>query len=226
MLSWKKIHQRALRRKGGEEALQALLPDVRSSRGLARVKDHRCLSEMTRCIFQAGFVWRVVNQKWAGFEEVFFGFPPDRIVMLSPEQIERIGQDERIIRNMQKVLSVQHNARYILDVGVEHGSFGRFLAQWPAEDLLGLLTHMKKQGSRLGGMTGQRVLRNLGKDTWIVTGDVVRCVQDAGVDIKDNPASARDMKLIQDAFNQWQQESGLPLAHLSRIAACSVGTQE
>jgi 3-methyladenine DNA glycosylase Tag len=225
VLPWQKIHQRALRRKGGEEALQALLPQVRSARGLARVKDNHCLSQMTRCIFQAGFVWRVVNQKWEGFEDVFFGFPPDRIVMLSPEQIERIGQDERIIRNMQKVLSVQHNARYILDVSREHGCFGRFLAQWPAEDLVGLLTHMKKQGSRLGGMTGQRVLRNLGKDTWIVTGDVVRCVQDAGVEIKDNPTSARDMKLIQDAFNQWHQESGLPLAHLSRIAACSVGLQ-
>ncbi len=225
MLSWNKIYQRALRRKGGEEALQALLPNVRSPRVLARVKDNLCLSEMTRCIFQAGFVWRVVNQKWEGFEEVFFGFPPDRVVMLSPEQIERIGQDARIIRNMQKVLSVQHNARYILDVGKEHGSFAQFLAEWPAQDLVGLLTHMKKQGSRLGGMTGQRVLRNLGKDTWIVTGDVVRCVQDAGIEIRDNPTSTRDMKLIQEAFNHWHLESGLPLAHLSRIAACSVGPQ-
>ena len=225
MLKWQKVHDRALKRKGGEAALAALLPTVRSHRGLARVKDDRCLSEMTRCIFQAGFVWRVVNQKWDGFEEVFFGFPPDRIVMLSPEQIERIGSDERIIRNMQKVLSVQHNARYILDVGREYGSFGKFLAQWPGEDLVSLLGHMKKQGSRLGGMTGQRVLRNLGKDTWIVTGDVVRCLQDAGVDIKDNPTSNREMKLIQDAFNQWHGESGLPLAHLSRIAACSVGMQ-
>ena len=35
--------------------------------------DDRYLSEMTRCIFQAGFVWRVVDNKWDDFEDVFFG---------------------------------------------------------------------------------------------------------------------------------------------------------
>ncbi len=71
---------------------------------------------MTRCIFQAGFVWRVVDHKWDDFEDVFFGFPPEKIIMLSPEQIDRFAQNPRIIRNRQKVLSVQANARFILDI--------------------------------------------------------------------------------------------------------------
>jgi 3-methyladenine DNA glycosylase Tag len=100
------IHARACARHGGEKALSKLMPTVRSSRALAASRDDRWLSQMTRCIFQAGFVWRVVDNKWDDFEDVFFGFPPDRILMLSPEQIDRIAQDRRIIRNRQKVLSV------------------------------------------------------------------------------------------------------------------------
>lgn len=216
------IYQRACDRKGGESAVAALLPKVRGPRALANSGDDRYLSEMARCVFQAGFVWRVVNRKWDDFEDVFFGFPPERIVMLSPEQLERFGQNKRIIRNMQKIISVQHNARFILEVAKEHGSFGKFISRWPEGELIELFAYLKKHGSRLGGMTGQRVLRNMGKDTFVVTGDVTQCLQRAGVDIKDNPTSKREMTLIQNSFNQWHRETDLPYSHISRICACSV----
>lgn len=222
MERFESIYRRACERKGGEAALQELMPATRSARALAGTADARFLAQMTRCIFQAGFVWRVVDQKWDDFEEVFFGFPPEKIVLLSPEQIDRFAQNPRIIRNRQKVLSVQHNARYILEVGREHGRFGKFVSRWPAQDLIGLFEHMKRHGSRLGGMTGQRVLRNMGRDTFVLTGDVIRCLQRAGADIKDNPGSKRELKLIQATFNQWHQESARPYAHISRICACSV----
>lgn len=142
--------------------------------------------------------------------------------MLSPEQIDRFAANPRIIRNRQKVLCVPANAQFILDIAREHGSFGRFVAQWPAHDLIGLFNLLKKRGARLGGMTGQRLLRNMGRDTFIVTQDVVHCLQRAGLDIRDNPASMREMKLIQGAFNAWHEASGEPYSHLSRICALSV----
>jgi 3-methyladenine DNA glycosylase Tag len=217
------IYDRACERHGGEAALADLMPAVRTPRALARTRDDRWLSEMTRCIFQAGFVWRVVNRKWDDFEDVFFGFPPERILLLSPEQIDRIAQNPRIIRNRQKVLCVQQNAQYVQDIGREHGCFGKFVSRWPQEDLIGLFAHMKKHGARLGGMTGQRVLRNMGKDTFVITGDVVRCLRRAGLDISPNPTTRRELKLIQGAFDAWHATSGLPYSHLSRIAACSTG---
>ena len=216
------IYQRACERHGGEAALKRLMPKVRSARALAGSKDDRWLAEMTRCIFQAGFVWRVVNHKWEDFEDVFFGFPPQKIIMLSPEQLDRFAQNPRIIRNRQKVLTVQHNAQFILDVGKEHGSFGKFIGRWPQNDLIGLFAYMKKHGARLGGMTGQRVLRNMGKDTFVVTGDVVRCLQNAGVDIDNSPGSKRALKLIQGAFNRWHDESALPYSHISRVCASAI----
>jgi 3-methyladenine DNA glycosylase Tag len=216
------IYDRACERHGGEKAVARLMPKVRSPRALAATKDNRWLSEMTHCIFQAGFVWRVVDRKWDDFEDVFFGFPPEKILMLSPDQIDRFAQNPRIIRNRQKVLSVQANAQYILDVGKENGSFGKFVSRWPEDDLIGMFQHMKKGGSRLGGMSGQRVLRNMGKDTFVVTGDVVRCLRRAGVEIGENPTSQREMKLIQSAFNRWHAEAARPYSHLSRICALSL----
>ena len=222
MEAFDKVYRRACKRHGGEKALAQLMPNPRSSRALAASKDDRWLAEMTRCVFQAGFVWRVVNNKWDDFEEVFFGFPPDRILMLSPDQLDRFAQDRRIIRNRQKVLTVQQNARYIVDVAKEHGSFGKFVSRWPQEDLIGLFSHLKKHGGRLGGMSGQRVLRNQGKDTFIVTGDVVSCLRRAGLELSDTPSTQRELKQIQAIFNNWHQESGLPYSHLSRICALSV----
>ena len=198
------------------------MPAVRSTRALARDKDNRWLAQMTRCVFQAGFVWRVVDHKWDDFEDVFFGFPPEKIVMLSPEQIDRFAQNPRIIRNRQKVVGVQANAQFILDIAREHGSFGKFISAWPADDLIGLFALLKKRGSRLGGMTGQRILRNMGKDTFIITGDVARCLQRAGLDIRDNPTSQRELRLIQEAFNHWHEESDLPYSHISRTCALSI----
>ncbi|WP_116364117.1 DNA-3-methyladenine glycosylase I [Parahaliea mediterranea] len=216
------IHERAVLRHGGKAALNRLLPAVKSPRQLARTQDHRWLAEMARCIFQAGFVWRVVDNKWEGFEEVFFGFPPEKIVMLSPEQIDRFAANPLIIRNRQKVISVQRNARFVLDVAREAGSFGRFVSNWPDQDLVGLFRRLKQGGDRLGGMTGQRVLRNMGRDTFVLTGDVLRCLRGAGLEVAANPTSQRDLARIQATFNEWQQQSGLPLAHISRICACSM----
>ena len=71
-------------------------------------------------------------------------------------------------------------------------------------------------------MTGQRVLRNMRSDTFIVTGDVARCLQGAGLDIRAIPGTLREMRLIQGAFNTWQDESGLPYCQMSRICALSI----
>ncbi len=222
MQRFEHIYQRACERQGGAPALGKLLPVVRTVRALAQSKNDRWLAQMTRCIFQAGFVWRVVDHKWEGFEDVFFGFPPEKIVMLSPDQIDRFAQNPRIIRNRQKVLSVQANARFILDISAEYGGFGKFIGHWPAQELIELFALLKSRGSRLGGMTGQRLLRNMGKDTFIITADVVRCLQRSGLDIGDNPGSKRELRLIQGVFNQWHEESQLPYSHISRICALCV----
>ncbi len=172
---------------------------------------------------QAGLSWKTILYKRDGYRKAFDQFDPEKVARYNDSKIAQLQQDAAIIRNRQKVLGVQVNAQYIVDTIKEHGCFGKFVGRWPNEDLIGLFSHLKKHGSRLGGMTGQRVLRNMGKDTFIVTSDVVRALQRSGLDIKDSPSSAREMRLIQAAFNQWHKETGRPYTHLSRILAMSVG---
>ncbi|MEC7766189.1 MAG: DNA-3-methyladenine glycosylase I, partial [Pseudomonadota bacterium] len=53
--------------------------------------------------------------------------------------------------------------------------------------------------------------------------DVVVTLKSVGLDIAEQPSSKRDLKKVQDQFNAWREETGLPYSHLSRIVACSVG---
>jgi 3-methyladenine DNA glycosylase Tag len=223
MISFKTIRARAAKRKGGETALAALLPRVPGTKALARLGDDRVLAEMTKRIFSAGFVWSVIEAKWPGFEAAFLELAPKRLLSRPDEFWEGLTGDRRIVRNPQKIMAVRANARLVADIAAEHGSFGGFLAQWPADDQVGLTEMLAKRGARLGGHTGQYFLRFIGWDGYVVSTDVAACLRDAGLDISEKPASKRDLRKIQDQLNAWARETGLPYAHLSRICAMSIG---
>jgi len=223
VISFDLIYQQAVRRKGGEGKLNTLLPEVPRAEKVAMLVESRFLAEMSRCLFQAGFVWRMIDRKWPGFEDVFHGFDPNSILGLQADEWEEIGKDRRIVRMQQKIRAVRANAQFIEDIATEYGSFGRFIADWPASDLVGLFAILKRRGSRLGGNTGPRFLRNVGKDTFVLAPDVIRCLRNSGVDISDNPSSKRDLERVQEAFNQWHEQTQLTYTHLSKIAAFSIG---
>lgn len=217
------IQSRAAKRKGGAAALAKLLPKVPGAKELAAAPDDRVLAEMSKRIFSAGFVWSVIEKKWPGFEAAFLGFDPAKLLFQPDEFWEKLTGDERIVRHPQKIMSVKDNARFVADIAAEHGSFGKFLAKWPDDDEVGLLDLLAKRGTRLGGKTGQYFLRFIGKDGFVLSNDVVACLRDAGLDIAANPTSKKDMRKIQDQFNAWVKESGLPRVHISRICAMSIG---
>src|SRR5690606_33860802 len=105
---------------------------------------------------------RVIEQKWPGFEAAFLGFEPRRLLFQPDDFWHDLAHDSRIVRNPQKILSVRDNAAFVDEVSREHGSFGAFLAGWPADDQIGLIACLAKRGSRLGGATGRYFLRWLG----------------------------------------------------------------
>ena len=223
MLAFERIRARAAERKGGEEVLASLLGPAPDNAKVAGLSDDRVLSTMAERVFAAGFVWRVIEQKWPGFEEAFLGFEPKRLLFQPEDFWHDLTADKRIVRNPQKIKSVRDNAAFIEAVAKDHGSFGKFLASWPADDQIGLMTYLGKHGSRLGGATGRYFLRWLGWDTFMIAGDVAAALRDAGLDIAETPNSKRDLARIQMQFNAWREETGLPYAHLSRILALSIG---
>jgi len=216
------IYERALARKNGEYELNQLVPTNHTSSQLIAVPDKDYLAEMTKKIFQSGFVWRIVENKWSGFEQVFWGFEPKKLELASDEQVERMAQDKRIIRNFIKVKATRDNAYFVNEISEQYGGFGRFIANWPSEEITLLWLFLKKHGFRLGGNTGPYFLRTVGKDTFLLTRDVVNYFISQGA-VAKHPNSQRDLKLVQQIFNDWQQQSGKGMSEISKILACSVG---
>ena len=224
MRSFADIQAFAAGHKGGHEALEALIaPHAPKSRDeLAATPDDRWLSQMSRCVFQAGFSWKVIQNKWPGFEEAFEGFDPNRSAMMSDETFDALLKDRRIVRNGQKVAAVRANGQFLVDLARAHGSAARFFAGWPDEDYVGLLDLLKVRASRLGGGSAMYFLRSMGKPSFITSRDVVAALIRDGV-IDRPPSGKRDMKAVQAAFNQWAEESGKDLTTISRTLALSVG---
>ncbi len=207
----------------GEEAMRTKLTDshAKSPTELAAIPDHRWLSSATRCVFQAGFNWRVIENKWPGFEEAFEGFDIGRWVLASDDDISRLASDTRIVRNPQKINSVPENARFFGELSRQHGGVGRFVADWPAQDFVGLLETFKKGGNRLGGTTCQYFLRFMGRDSFLLSRDVCAALIREGV-VDKQPTSKKDMAAVQSAFNRWMEQSGHGLTAISRTLACSI----
>ncbi|WP_192177590.1 DNA-3-methyladenine glycosylase I [Mesorhizobium amorphae] len=223
MADFQKIRARAAKRKGGEAALASLLGPMPDNAAVAKVTDDRILSTMAERVFAAGFVWRVIEQKWPGFEEAFLGFEPKRLLFQPDDFWHELASDKRIVRNPQKIKSVRDNAAFVERVSKEHGGFGKFLAAWPADDQVGLMAYLGKHGSRLGGNTGQYFLRWLEWDAFIVSADMAAALRDTGLDIAESPTSKKDLDKIQAQINAWAAQTGLPRRHISRILAMSIG---
>lgn len=221
MRDYQWLYQYCLNRFGSVEALEARLPVPKTPEQLRELGDDRYLSLISLRIFRAGLKHSLVDAKWPAFEEVFFGFDPQKVVLMSAEHIERLMQDARLIRHLGKLASVPRNAQFILDVAREHGSFGAWLADWPVQDIVGLWRQLAKRGNQLGGLSAPRLLRMVGKDSFVPTEDVVAALKAQGI-IDKAPTSQKDLATVQAAFNEWQQQSGRPLCQLSVMLAHTV----
>lgn len=187
------------------------------------VSDDRYLAEMAKAVFSAGFSWQVIRNKWPGFEAAFDGFQPNRVAFYADEDLDRLLSDAAIVRNGQKITATIANARFIVETTEAHGSFGAFLNAWPADDQAGLLAHLAKHGSRLGGATAQYFLRFSGYDAWIASKDVCAALVREGVLDKPTATSKTALKNIDAALTDLHTQSGLSRATLSRVLALSTG---
>ncbi|MEM6825430.1 MAG: DNA-3-methyladenine glycosylase I, partial [Pseudomonadota bacterium] len=195
--------------------------EVKSAGDLAAIPDDRWLSQMAQGIFQAGISWKVVRAKWPGIEDAFHRFDVGRTALMSDDTFDALLRDARVIRSAPKIRAIQENAVFVQDVSKEARGFGRKIGDWPSEDYAGLLLWLKREGARLGGTTGQYVLRFMGKESYILGQDVIARLIAEGV-VEKAPTSQKAMHAVQDAFNTWKDQSGRSLTEISRVLAQSI----
>lgn len=223
MRSFDEILALAAGHHGTPELVLEMAANSHAAANLEAIGDDRYLAEMARAVFNAGFNWQVIRNKWPGFEVAFDHFQPQRVAFYSDEDLDRLLSDKSIVRNGQKITATIENARFVVATAKEYGSFGAFLKQWPDEDQAGLLAYLGKHGSRLGGATAQYFLRFSGYDAWIASGDVCAALVREGVLDKPGATSKTAQKQIDQAFTSLHKQSGLPRAAISRVLALSIG---
>jgi DNA-3-methyladenine glycosylase I len=79
---------------------------------------------------QAGLSWQTVLNKRENYRKAFHDFDPETVARFSDEDIGRLLSDPGIIRNRLKVSAAVRNARNVLEVQKEFGSFDAYLWQF------------------------------------------------------------------------------------------------
>jgi DNA-3-methyladenine glycosylase I len=91
-------------------------------------RDDRLLFEfLTLEGAQAGLSWITILRKREGYRRAFAGFDPDAVARFGEAEVERLLGDASIVRNRAKVASAIGNARCLLAVRSECGSFADHL---------------------------------------------------------------------------------------------------
>ena len=76
---------------------------------------------------QAGLSWQTILNKRDAYREAFANFDPARVARFDDRRIAKLLANPAIVRNRLKVESAVSNARAVLDVRREFGSFERYM---------------------------------------------------------------------------------------------------
>ena len=220
MRNFKTIYETAEILHPGKD-IEQNLPAVSSNRELSEREDAWDLSSMSRRIFRAGLRHSMVDAKWPDFEKVFFNFNPARVRAMSDDDLDGLMQDKRIIRHWAKIKSVRSNADVLYRLASDGQGFGEYLAEWPVCKIVTLWEDLRKRFTQMGGRSAPYFLRMVGKDTFILTQDVIRGLNRWGA-WQGIPTTKKARQQVQGVFNEWQDECERPLSHISRILALSV----
>jgi 3-methyladenine DNA glycosylase Tag len=103
------------------------------------VDDNGYFEELTRAIFQAGFSWRVIRDKWPNFRQAFDGF-----------ELAVVAGYGGIVRNRRKIEATIYNARAMWSLSQDHGSFYTYLRSLDGLDYAGRRKELSARFKNLG----------------------------------------------------------------------------
>src|ERR671922_40738 len=117
------------------------------------------LDVLSKIAFQAGLSWRVVEAKWDDIRRAFHGFDPERVARMTPRAVDKLLEDDRVIRSRSKIEATIDNAETMLALDAEHKGFKRYLRSH--DDFEATVKDLRKRFKFLGDHGAYRFL-------WIV----------------------------------------------------------
>jgi DNA-3-methyladenine glycosylase I len=91
--------------------------------------------------FQAGLSWSIILRKRDNFRRAFDGFEPAKVARYTPKKVERLMQDEGIVRNRLKIEGSILSARAWLDIMEKGSGFSKLL--WDFVDGRPKINHLR-----------------------------------------------------------------------------------
>jgi 3-methyladenine DNA glycosylase Tag len=85
------------------------------------------LEIMSKSVFQSGMSWKVIESKWPETRVAFRGFDIHSVANFHEMDIEDLTKDTRVVRNYRKLAAIVSNARKMLELDKEYGSFQKYL---------------------------------------------------------------------------------------------------
>ncbi|QVL56014.1 MAG: DNA-3-methyladenine glycosylase I [Simkaniaceae bacterium] len=76
---------------------------------------------------QAGLSWEIVLKKRDAYRKIFHQFDPEKVAIMTDNQLLTAARDSGIIRHKLKVFSIRKNARSFLTLQGEEGSFDSYI---------------------------------------------------------------------------------------------------
>ncbi|MDZ7758449.1 DNA-3-methyladenine glycosylase I [Rhodohalobacter sp.] len=76
---------------------------------------------------QAGLSWSTILKKRESYREAFAGFDPEKVAQFDDSDVERLMQNDGIVRYDKKIRSAIQNAKCFLEVQKEFGSFDKYI---------------------------------------------------------------------------------------------------
>ena len=98
--------------------------------GVPVYRDRKIFEFLVRETFQAGLSWRTVLHKRRNFRAAFAGFDFKEVAEFGPRDVRRLMADEGIVRNRAKIAAAVNNARRLLEVRDEFGTFSKYMWSW------------------------------------------------------------------------------------------------
>ncbi len=140
----------------------AVLIDYHDKEWGKKIKDdNRLFERMTMEVFQAGLSWKIVLLKREAFKKAFADFDINKVARFGVRQIDRLMNDKAIIRNQRKILATIFNAKAILKIQAEYGSFYKFIKQLDTDN--NTVKEMKKHFKFMGEETVKCFLMGSGR---------------------------------------------------------------
>jgi DNA-3-methyladenine glycosylase I len=94
--------------------------------GVPNHKDRKHFEFLILEAAQAGLNWSIVLNKREGYRRAFSQFDPEKVARYSKAKINKLIADPAIIRNRLKIEAAVKNARALLAVQEEFGSFDKY----------------------------------------------------------------------------------------------------